>query len=308
MLDLRRLEILCAVARTGSLAGAARELSYSTPAVWQHMKRLEAEAGHPLLTSHARGVRLTPAGEILVRHGEQLLRRMARAVDELAALDRLELGTLRIAAFATAGAGLLPEPLARFREAHPGVRVSLREADPAEALRGVRDGEIDVALVFATPGTDAPTGDIQLVHVIDDPLYVLLPADHPLASAEQIAFEQLRTSRWLRGRYAFGEPAGGGGAPDAEEELELAYRGGDYRTVERLVAAGTGLALVPRLALGPLPSDLVARPLLGDPHVRRIDAATPGGPVVNVAAQRFLELLQETAEQLAASWRTPPQS
>lgn len=90
MLDLRRLEVLCAIARTGSLSAAAIDLTYSTPAVWYHVRRLEAEVGQPLLTPHSRGVRLTAAGEVLARHGSQMLERVRRAETELAALDRDE--------------------------------------------------------------------------------------------------------------------------------------------------------------------------------------------------------------------------
>lgn len=87
MLDLRRIEVLCTIATTGSLSAAAMELTYSTPAVWYHVRRLEAEVGQPLLISHSRGVRLTPAGEVLARHGAQMLERARRAETEIATLD-----------------------------------------------------------------------------------------------------------------------------------------------------------------------------------------------------------------------------
>jgi molybdate transport repressor ModE-like protein len=298
MLHLRRIEILCAVARTGSLAAAARELSYSTPAVWQHMRRLEAEVGHPLLTTHARGVALTPAGRILARHGERLQRRVRLAEDELAALNRLEAGELRVAAFATAGAGLLPEPIARFRSAHPAVGLSLAEHDPADALHLLRHGEIDLAVVFTFDPTPPDLDGLAFTHLLDDPLHVVTPADHPLADGEVITLEQLRTESWLQGSYT---PAT---QDDGVPGTRLAYRGGDFNTVQRLVAAGAGVALIPRLALAPISADTAVRPLAGEPRSRHVFAATLQPLSATAATRRFLELLLDAAQTLEASWQT----
>jgi molybdate transport repressor ModE-like protein len=304
MLDVRRLEILCAVARTGSLAGAARELSYSTPAVWQHMKRLEGEVGHPLLTPHARGVRLTAAGRILTGHGERLLRRMRLAEEELAALNRLEAGELRVAAFATAGAGLLPDALARFRADHPAVHLALSESDPADALQRLRHGEIDLAVVFTYRAGPDPPDTFRSVHVLDDPLYVVAPAAHPLAEDEGITLQQLRAAGWLRGSYTLADGDGDEDEATVVARGALAYSGSDFNTVQRLVAAGAGLALVPRLALGPITADIAVRPLVGETRSRRVFAVTRRTPP-SAATQRFTDLLVETARALQASWNSP---
>jgi molybdate transport repressor ModE-like protein len=297
MLDTRRLEILCAVARTGSLAGAARELSYSTPAVWQHMRRLEVEAGTPLLVPHARGVSLTVAGRILVRHGEQVARRLRQAEDELGAVRRLESGELRIAAFATAGSGLLPGPIARFRDAHPGVRVALSESEPDQALARLRHGEVDLAVVFAYDGALEESDTLEVVHLLDDPLYVIVPARHPLAAAKAVTPQQLRAEPWLQGSFPL--PGSDGDAPPlAAAGDELAYRGGDFLTVQRLVGAGAGLALVPRLALDRIDTDIVARPLAGTPHSRRVLVAMRRTSTPDITSRRFAELLHEAASRL----------
>lgn len=299
MLDLRRLEILCAVARTGSLAAAARELSYSTPAVWQHMKRLESEAGAPLLVPHARGVSLTAAGRIVARHGERVLQRLRRIDDELASVRRLEAGELRVAAFATAGSGLLPEPIARFRAAHPGVHLALSEREPAEALRLLRHGEVDLAVVFTYDATPADGEALELTHVLDDPLHALVPVDHPLAETESIALAQLRGEALLEGSHGPSDTASERAL--AAGRQGLAYRGGDFLTVQRLVAAGAGLALAPRLAIGRVEAGVVARPLADTAQRRRVFAATRQVPAADAATRRFLELLLETARQLEAA-------
>jgi molybdate transport repressor ModE-like protein len=304
MLDLRRVEILCTVARTGSLAATARELSYSTPAVWQHMRRLEEEVGHPLLVAHSRGVHLTAAGRILARHGEQLLRRVGQAQAELAAVHRLEAGEVRVAAFATGAAGLLPEPIAQFRAAHPAVQVALAESEPAEALQRLRDGEIDIALVFAY-GTGPDDSDaLEATHLLDDPLYVALPVGHALASERAITLDQLRASGWLRGRNPLAVLDNGDVSTASGAQTGLVYRGGDFLTVQRLVAAGTVVALVPRLALalGTVDREIVVRPLAGEGHIRHVFAATRRTPAPTAAAQRLLELTLHAARDLQAAW------
>jgi molybdate transport repressor ModE-like protein len=304
MLDLRRIQILCAVARGGSLAAAAKELSYSTPAVWQHMKRLEAEVGHTLLLTHPRGVRLTHAGEVLARHGEEMLRQARMAQAELADLRGLATGRLRVAAFATAAAGLLPTSIARFRATHPAVQIALTEDEPAAALRRMRDGELDLALVYAYG--DAPTDDerIAFTHLLDDPLHVALPAGHRLAEAPTLALADLRGEPLLEGRHNAAVLRGD--EHDASPpRVDLTYRGGDFLTVQQLVAAGAGVALIPRLALQEI-AGVVIKPLVDEAAAcRRVFAVTHRRPHRQAASESFLALVREQAGLVEASWEAP---
>src|ERR671930_1079104 len=134
MLDVRRLRVLREVAAQGSFSAAAEALSYTQSAVSQQIAALEREAGTTLVDRSARGVNLTDAGEALVRHADAILARLADAEAELEAIAGLRGGRLRLAAFPSAGATIMPEAIARFRARHPAVELTLEPADPEPAI------------------------------------------------------------------------------------------------------------------------------------------------------------------------------
>src|SRR5437868_2322331 len=146
MLDVRRLRVLREVAAQGSFSAAADALSYTQSAVSQQIAALEREAGSRLVERSARGVTLTDAGRELVSHADAILARLADAEEELQAIACLRGGRLRLAAFPSACASLMPLAVALFRERHPGVELTLRPAEPEEGLQLLRGGECDVAL------------------------------------------------------------------------------------------------------------------------------------------------------------------
>src|SRR6478752_8512662 len=148
MLDVRRMRVLREVAQRGSFSAAADALSYTQSAVSQQIAALEREAGSRLVERSARGVRLTDAGRALVSHADVILARLADAEDELQAIAGLRGGRLRVAAFPSACSTLMPLAVARFRERHPGVELSLHPAEPDDALRLLRAGDCDVALAI----------------------------------------------------------------------------------------------------------------------------------------------------------------
>src|SRR4051794_39735629 len=179
MLDVRRLRVLREVANHGSFSAAAEALSYTQSAVSQQIAALEREAGARMVERSARGVRLTDAGRALVSHADVILARLADAEDELQAIAGLRGGRLRVAAFPSACATLMPLAVRRFRELHPGVELSLQPAEPDEGLALLRTGEADVALSIDTT-FGAPARDIERVELLDDPMYIMLAANHPL--------------------------------------------------------------------------------------------------------------------------------
>ena len=130
MLDVRRMRVLREVAQRGSFSAAADSLAYTQSAVSQQIAALEREAGTRLVERNARGVRLTDAGRALVEHADAILARLADAEAELEAIAGLRGGRLRMAAFPSAGATIMPEAIARFRDRHPAVELSLEPADP----------------------------------------------------------------------------------------------------------------------------------------------------------------------------------
>src|SRR3712207_6390266 len=202
MLDVRRLRVLREVATHGSFSAAADALSFTQSAVSQQIAALERECGAKLVERSARGVRLTEAGEVLVRHTEVILARLADAEAELEAISGLRGGRVRLASFPSAGATIAPTAIARFRERHPSVDVSLVLADPPEATEKLRAGEVDVALLIDTPWESAVDESIERVHLVDDPMYVCLPRAHPMARKARLRLEDLLDEAWLLGTTA----------------------------------------------------------------------------------------------------------
>src|SRR3954447_19858707 len=146
MLDVRRMRVLREVSRRGSFSAAAESLAYTQSAISQQIAALEREAGTRLVERNARGVRLTDAGRVLVDHADAILARLADAEAELEAIAGLRGGRLRLVAFPSAGATVMPEAIARFRERHPGVELTLEPAEPEPSIARLRTGEVDVAL------------------------------------------------------------------------------------------------------------------------------------------------------------------
>src|SRR3954470_4201241 len=134
MIEARHLRVLRAVARGGSFSAAARALGCTQPAVSQQMKALEASAGTPLLVRGPREMRLTQAGEALVRHADGILAGLAAAEEEVAAIAGLRAGRVRLASFPSGTPTLVPGAVAALRAAHPGTQVSLVEAEPPRSV------------------------------------------------------------------------------------------------------------------------------------------------------------------------------
>src|SRR4051794_9444039 len=171
MLDIVRLRILAAIAAHGSVTKAAQQLQYSQPAVSHHLARLEAETGARLVQRVGRGIRLTPEGEQLARRATEIVGRVDAAAAELSAMVGLRTGRVRVAGFQSALSVLVPPAAAALRRAHPGVELRLVESHPRVALRMLRDGEVDVAVVFRYD--DEPPEGVRVTHLLDDPMYLL---------------------------------------------------------------------------------------------------------------------------------------
>ena len=205
MLNVNRLRVLIEVANRGSFSAAADALSYTQSAVSQQIAALESETGVNLIERLPRGVRLTPAGRVLLEHAEGIIARLHAAEAELAAIAGLRGGQLRIASFPTAGATLMPLAIAIFRAQHPEVAISLAEGEPEEIGPRLSAGEFDLALLFEFDGTSESLG----------------PGHHPRAAARgsDVPRPAGRPSARRAAHAAPGEPPRGGVDPDVVDEL-----------------------------------------------------------------------------------------
>ncbi len=246
-MDLTRLRVLAAVAREGSVTGAARALHYAQPSVSHHLARLEAEVGVALLERQGRGVRLTAAGLLLAARAEEILGRVGAAQDELDALVSLSAGRVRLGAFPSALATLVPDVVARLAREHPGLGVGLVEAEPPEALDALRRGTVDVALVFEHDRSPVDVEGLRAVPVLDEELFLVRAAtgDGPHAPS---GLAPLAGAAWIAGcercrADLVGRCERAGFTP------RIAFETDDYVAVQALVAAGVGVSLLPALAL-----------------------------------------------------------
>ena len=190
MLDVIRLRVLVAVARHGSVTAAARALNYAQPSISHHIARLEAETGARLLQRAGRGVRLTDAGRLLAERAEEIIGRLDAAEAELAAHVGLREGRVRLAAFPSALGTIVPAAAARLEAESPGMDLMLTEAEPPEAIRMLRAGYVDVALVFQhyqedadpAPPSAAEDGTRGLL-LLDEPVHLVTAAGPAHAAA-----------------------------------------------------------------------------------------------------------------------------
>ena len=265
MLDVTRLRVLVAVARHGSVTAAAHALNYAQPSVSHHLARLEAETGTKLVQRAGRGIRLTDAGRLLAERAAEVIGRLDAAENELAVYSGLRTGRLRLAAFPSALGTLVPSAAAMLHDRHPTVDLRLTEAEPPEAVRMLRAGYVDVALVFRhepegdseSAAAAADQGDIREQVLLSEPVHLIMPAAPvrgepllPPAVTEVLPADLARLSaqRWIAGcdrcrEHLLRQCAAAGFTP------KIAFTTDDFVAVQALVAAGLGVALLPGLAL-----------------------------------------------------------
>jgi DNA-binding transcriptional LysR family regulator len=305
MLDVTRLRVLVAVARHGSVTAAARALNYAQPSVSHHIARLEAETGARLLERVGRGIRLTEAGRLLAERAEEIIGRIDAAEAELAAHVGLREGRVRLAAFPSALGTLVPAAAARLEAETPGLDLMLTEAEPPEALRMLRAGYVDVAVVFQhyqqdsdpyppDPADEGTRGRLLL----DEPVHLVTAAgdnhDRELAAHA--------TSRWIAGcercrSYLVRQCDAAGFTPN------IAFTTDDYIAVQALVAAGLGVTTLAGLCLAAARHPgITASPLAG--ARRHVFAMTYGQPPDPASTTRLVDVLAEVAGQAADEVRS----
>ncbi|MGK5638369.1 LysR family transcriptional regulator [Streptomyces sp. URMC 126] len=269
MIEARHLRVLRAVATTGSFSAAARELGCTQPAVSQQMKALEQSAGTPLLVRTGRETRLTEAGRALVRHAAGILAGLTAAEEEIAAIAGLRAGRVRLVSFPSGSSTLVPTALAGMRAAHPGIQISLEEAEPPRSVEMLRAGDCEIALAFRYPdargsgpvaGGDAAQADggwgdgrcgkddLVVRPLLTDRLVGVVPEGHPLAGAERIRIDELAGEPWIAGcprcrRHLVDICESAGFTP------RIDFATDDYPAVFGLVGAGLGVAVMPELAV-----------------------------------------------------------
>ncbi|MFH8489023.1 LysR family transcriptional regulator [Streptomyces longisporoflavus] len=298
MIEARRLHILRAVADHRTVTAAAAALYLTPSAVSQQLTALEQETGHRLVERGARGVRLTPAGEILLAHTNAVLAQLERAEAELAAYSSGAAGTVTVASFATGIALVVGPALARLASRAPGIRVRVQDAEGDASLPMVLDRQVDVAVAVeyrGAPGADDPR--LTRVPLYAEPFDAVLPETHRLADLERVPLAELAKDAWI-GPFA-GNPCHDVvilACEAAGFQPLLEHWSDDFRAVVALASAGAGVALVPRSALrGMDVSGVVIRPVDGAAPTRRVFAAVRCGAEEHPLIRPVLDALGEAA-------------
>ncbi|EPH42386.1 LysR family transcriptional regulator [Streptomyces aurantiacus] len=298
MLDLARLRALHAVAVHGTVGAAAAALGYTPSAVSQQIAKLERETRTTLLERQGRGVALTDEAVRLADAARELLAIVERAETDLAERRGVPAGRLTVVAFASAARGLLPGVLAELARRHPDLDARLTEVEPHLSVDLVAKGAADLAVAhdWDIAPLPAPPG-VEQALIGEDLCDLLVPTGHRLAGRDSVRRAELRDERWISqppGRVCHDWLVRTMRAAGCEPDI--VHRAEENPTLIALVAAGLGIALVPRLGRGPLP-DGVAAVRLDPMPVRGVYAVWRAG-----AARR--PAIAEAVRVLRASWGT----
>lgn len=297
MLSPTRLRVLAELAERGSFSGAGDALDYTQSAVSKQVAALEREVGTQLVVREVRPVRLTPAGEALVRHARTVLEGLAAAQAELQAIAALEVGRVRVGTYSGVGATLVVQAVAAFRARHPGVDLTLLEAGRDKLVRDVRAGDLDLAAVFDFPALGVTVDDgLDSRHLLDEPHDLVLHPEHRLARRKKVTMADLRDEDWLFPTLGPDSPTQKlftAACAAAGYEPRIVFRVNDCEMFQALVAAGVGIGFLPRLALHPLHPGVVIKPVAEAPRRRILAVSLPG--VRSGTTKAFLGLLEAYA-------------
>ncbi|MGW4587382.1 LysR family transcriptional regulator [Amycolatopsis thermoflava] len=297
--SLTALRVFREVAERGTLTAAATALGYTQSAVSRQIAALERAAGAPLLERRHDGVRLTPAGRVVVRRAASVIDQIDATARELAGLPD-EHAVVRLGWFASAGAGLVPRALAALREAHPAISVVTREGSTPALVRALRAGTLDLAVIAAAPPfrpPDSETPALVVRTLVERGLCVAVPAAHPLARGEFVDIADLHGQRWIAGT---GDDRVMGVWPGLDERPEIAHTARDWLAKLQLVAAGCGITTAPASLAPVAPAGVRVLPVRGGPsEQRRLQLARMPGPQPE-AAGRVAEALRVAAVEAGA--------
>jgi DNA-binding transcriptional LysR family regulator len=296
MLDVKRLRVIDAVARHGSVTAAARELHYSQPSVTHHLSRLEAETGAQLLQRVGRGIRLTPAGQLLANRAAEIIGRIDAASSELSAHVGLTAGRVRVAAFASAISSLVPAAVATLAGRHPNLTIGVTDTHPPDAIELLRTGEIEIAIIFRYDESEPEPAGVRLHHLLDDPVYIL-------STRHERSLSDLRDTTWIAGcercrSHLLSICA------DAGFDPRIGHVTDDMVVMQSMVAAGLGVTTQTGLSLRAHHIDGIIASELPESR-RHIYAATYGEPPDPPATSALLTALADAANSLVAS---PPRA
>ena len=296
-MDPRRVLTFRAVAHERSFSRAARRLSLSQPSVSNQVAALERELGTRLLERRPGGLKLTPAGEILLQHADAVAERFQLAETQLAAAAAEgEPSRLRIGALPSALAGFVPSAIAQLRRRHPETRFTFDEGTSEVLSTRVASGELDLAIAYqdTTWPRREPPG-VQRHHLLHEQFMVALPPDHRLAAQAEVALRDLRDDDWTA---ALTDGVIVRACRAAGFEPNLVSITHDQLAIRGLIIRGLAVTLAAELLADPF-KDLALRPIAGMTVARDVYALLPPGRLHPLVAPT-LDALDDVAGRLLA--------
>jgi DNA-binding transcriptional LysR family regulator len=301
VLEARRLQIFSAVAARGSFTAAAEALFMTHSAVSQQMALLERQLGVPLMIRGPRGIELTDSGRILAERSTGVLGTIANIEQEMLDLKSHQ-AYVRLGAFATAGADLIPRVVREYQKRFPETKIVLRSAHAADMTANLRDGSIHLGLVWDYDfDPRSVPADIEWIHLADDPMCLMVPVDHPVAGESEVELRELAGESWVvRSHQPPYDEAFTTMCRQAGFEPHIVFVTEDYLSTQGLVAAGIGISAVPRLGMLAQRTDVVAVPIAGRVPLRRIAAVrllNAGHPPATLQMLEVLRVASTTPEE-----------
>jgi len=266
--SLTGLRVFRAVAEHGTLSAAAAALGYTQSAVSRQVAALERAAGTVLLERHHNGVRLTPAGQVVLRSAAAVVDRIEATAGELGGVPE-ERAVVRLGWFASAGAVLIPRAVAMLSRSHPGITVLSREGSTSALVRALRAGTVDLAVVASNPpyrALDREKPALVVDTLTERSLQIAVPVEHALARSDSIDIADLHGQRWIGG---VGNERVLGVWPGLGERPEVVHSARDWLAKLQLVAAGLGITTLPGALAAAVPRGVRVVSVRGGPQEQR---------------------------------------
>ena len=301
MLNPRRLVVFRELVERGSFTAAAEALSYTQSAISQQISALERETGAILIERDRKRARLTEAGEILLGHADAILGRIEHAERDLSGYLHARSGRLRLAAFESAGAALVPIAVEAFHGRHPDVELNVVQMEPVEAATRLESRQLDLAIVYdLQPATAALGEELELTYLLDDRYTAVIPREHRLAGKGAIELGELADDVWINTTERdLCHEIILSACRAAGFEPKVAFEVDEISTSQALIAGGSGVTLLPGLALGSRHRDVVVASLGDAAPVRSIYAARLSTRYATPACEAMLSILDDVARRAA---------
>lgn len=298
--EVRHLLAMRAVAESGSFSRAAESLGYTQSAISQQIAMLERLVGLPLFERRGgrRQVVLSEAGELLLGHASVVLDRLQAAKADLAAFAEGAKGTLRIGAYESVSARILPAIVGEFAAKWPDVDIHLLDSSQ-ELLALVEAGDLDLAFVM---DSEVRADEFQTTALLQDPYVLLVPVDSPLAEKQPVPLDELSESRFVAHDTMACQLFVESSLRRLGFQQRIVLRSSDNATVQGLVAAGLGVAIVPLLTVDENDARVVVRQVDPPLPTRTIVIANHPDRYLSPAARGFLDIARQVGAELSG-WR-----